>query len=197
MSKEDSTGTWSMDRLRIDSEDGRGTGLVNGFGNLTSEVWLLVWYNSLVDDCDFDFANCEFFLGETTQQVVFPSVLARSLDPAELTIESVEGFDRDGDLLDDSVEIGIGVSSSAFFETLSVELSAFTENSLYDSSEFTISVGNSEPEIRSVWFTPPFTAEWTITARASDITGELQDIAQTLPIEIFNMKPREFGFYFV
>ena len=41
-------------------------------------------------------------------------------DPAELTIESVEGFDRDGDLLDDSVEIGIGVSSSAFFETLSL-----------------------------------------------------------------------------
>ena len=114
-------------------------------------------------------------------------------DPAELTIETVEGFDRDGDLLDDSVEIGIGVSSSAFFETLSVELSAFTENSLYDSSEFTISAGNSEPEIGSVWFTPPFTAEWTITARASDITGELQDIAQTLPIEIFNMKPESSG----
>ena len=79
LSKEDSTGTWSMDRLRIDSEDGRGTGLVNGFGNLTSEVWLLVWYNSLVDDCDFDFANCGVLSGETTQQVVFRSVLAKLL----------------------------------------------------------------------------------------------------------------------
>ena len=41
-----------------------GTGLVNGFGNLTSEVWLLVWYNSLVDDCDFDLQTVEFFLGK-------------------------------------------------------------------------------------------------------------------------------------
>ena len=193
LSKEDSTGTWSMDRLRIDSEDGRGTGLVNGFGNLTSEVWLLVWYNSLVDDCDFDFANCGVLSGGNYPTGSFSVSASQVTDPAELTIETVEGFDRDGDLMDDSVEIGIGVSSSAFFETLSVEISAFAENSLYDSSEFTISVGNSEPEIRSVWFTPPFTAEWTITARASDITGELQDIAQTLPIEIFNMKPESSG----
>ena len=154
LSKEGSTGTWSMDRLRIDSEDGRGTGLVNGFGNLTSEVWLLVWYNSLVDDCDFDFANCGVLSGGNYPTGSFSVSASQVTDPAELTIESVEGFDRDGDLLDDSVEIGIGVSSSAFFETLSVELSAFTENSLYDSSEFTISAGNSEPEIRSVWFTP-------------------------------------------
>jgi len=193
LSKEDSTGTWSMERLRIDSEDGRGTGLVNGFGNLTSEVWLLVWYNSLVDDCDFNFANCGVLSGGNYPTGSFSVSASQVTNPAEISIENVAEFDRDGDLLDDSVEISISVSSSAFFETLSVELSAFTENSLYDSSEFTISAGNSEPEIRSVWFTPPFTAEWTITAKASDITGEIQDIAQTLPTEIFNMKPESSG----
>ena len=34
MSKEASTGTWSMDRLRIDPASGAGTGLVYGFGNI-------------------------------------------------------------------------------------------------------------------------------------------------------------------
>ncbi len=193
LSKEDSTGTWTMDSLRIDSDDGRGTGLVHGFGNLTSEVWLLVWYNSLVDDCDFDFANCGVLSGGNYPTGTFSVSASQVTNPAQITIESIEGLDRDEDLLDDSVEIEFSVSSSAFFETLSVQFSAFTNNSLFDSAEFTISAGNAEPEVRSVWFTPPFTSEWSITARASDITGQLQDIAQTLPIEIFNMKPESSG----
>ena len=96
LSKEESTGTWTMDRIRIDSEDGRGTGLVNGFGNLTSEVWLLVWYNSLVDDCDFDFANCGVLSGGNYPTGTFSVSASQVTSPAELAIETVQGFDRDG-----------------------------------------------------------------------------------------------------
>ena len=189
LSKEEASGTWTMDKLRIDSSDGRGTGLVHGFGNATSEVLLLVWYNSLVDDCDFDFANCGVLSGGNYPVGSFTVSASQVTSPAEVSIGSIEGFDRDGDLLDDSVEIGIGVSSSAFSESLSVEFSAFTNNSLHDSADLMVSVGNSEPEMISVWFTPPFTSDWTFTAKVSDITGELQDLAQTLPQQIFNMKP--------
>jgi len=189
LSKESSSGTWTMERLRIDSSDGRGTGLVHGFGNATSDVLLLVWYNSLVDDCDFDFANCGLLSGGNYPSGSFTVSASQVTSPAEVSIDSITDFDRDGDSLEDSVEIGMSVSSSAFSEYLSVEFSAFTNNTLYDSAEFMISVGNSEPEIRSVWFTPPFSSDWSFTAKARDITGELQDIAQSLPQEIFNMKP--------
>ena len=144
-----------MEKLRIDSTDGRGTGLVHGFGNTTSEVLLLVWYNSLVDDCDFDFANCGVLSGGNYPSGSFTVSASQVTSPAELSIDSIVGFDRDGDFLDDSVEIGMSVSSSAFSESLSVEFSAFTNNSEHDSADFMISVGNSEPEITSVWFTPP------------------------------------------
>ena len=189
LSKEESSGTWTMEKLRVDSSDGRGTGLVHGFGNTTSEVLLLVWYNSLVDDCDFDFANCGVLSGGNYPSGSFTVSASQVTSPAEISIDSISGFDRDGDLLDDSVEIEMGVSSSAFSESLSVEFSAFTNNSLYDSAEFMVSIGNSESEIMSVWFTPPFTGDWSFTAKIRDITGELQDIAQSLPEQIFNMKP--------
>ena len=189
LSKEEGSGTWTMENLRIDANDGRGTGLVPGFGNTTSEVLLLVWFNSLVDDCDFDFANCGVLSGGSYPSGSFTVSASQVTSPAEVSIDSISGFDRDGDFLDDSVEIGIRVSSSAFSESLSVEFSAFTNNSLHDSAEFTISVGNSDPEVMSVWFTPPFTGDWAFTTKIRDITGELQDIAQSLPEQISNMKP--------
>jgi len=189
LSKEDSSGTWTMERLRIDSNDGRGTGLVHGFGNTTSDVLLLVWYNSLVDDCDFDFANCGVLSGGNYPAGSFTVSASQVTSPAEVLIDSIVGFDRDGDALEDSVEIGMSVSSSAFSESLSVEFSAFSNNTLFDSADFMISVGNSEPEMRSAWFTPPFTSDWSFTAKVRDITGELQDIAQSLPQQVFNMKP--------
>lgn len=189
LSKEESTGTWSMEELIVDSRDGSGTGLVPGFGNYTSEVVLLVWYNSLVDDCDFDFTNCGLLSGGNYPTGSFTVSASQVTSPAEVTIDSIDGFDRDGDSLSDSVEIGISVSSSAFSESLTVELSAFSNNSLVDSSEFVISVGNSEVEFRSIWFTPPFTGEWSFTVKVRDFSGSLQDLSQSLPQQISNMKP--------
>jgi len=189
LSKEGSTGTWSMEKLIIDSSDGRGTGLVAGFGNTTSEVVLLVWYNSPVDDCDFDFANCGILSGGNYPTGSFTVSASQVTSPAEVSIDSIVEFDRDGDTLSDSVEIIAGVSSSAFSETLTIEISAYTNNSLHDSTDFTISVGNIEREIRSIWFTPPFTSDWSFTIKVRDATGSVQDLSQSLPQQIFNMKP--------
>ena len=187
------SGTWTMNDLRIDPSDGKGTGLVHGFGNDTSEVWLLVWYNSLVDDCDFDFANCGVLSGGSYPSGSFTVSASPVTSPADISIDSLESFDRDGDSLSDSLEIGISVSSSAYFETLSVEFSAYTNNTEFDSVEFTVSVSNAGPEILSVWFTPQFTSEWTFAARLWDITGQMQDVAQSLPVQVFNMKPVSSG----
>ena len=189
LSKEESSETWTMEKMMVDSSDGRGTGLVHGFGNTTSEVWLLVWYNSLVDDCDFDFANCGVLSGGNYPSGSFTVSASQVTSPAEVSIDSIVGFDRDGDSFDDSVEIGMSIGSSAFSETLVVEFSSFTNNTLADSTEFIITVDNSEPSVRSVWFTPPFSGDWSFTAKVRDITGELQDIAQSLPHQISNMKP--------
>ena len=189
MKKESSSGIWSMEKLRIDPENGFGTGLVHGFGNSSSEVWLLVWYNSLVDDCDYDFANCGVLSSGSYPQGSFSVSASIVSSPADASIESIEVFDRDGDSLSDSVEIEISVSSSAYFEILSVEFSAYINNSQFDTSEFMISAGDGAPGLKSIWFTPPFSGEWSFTARISDITGEMQDIAQSLPQQLSNMKP--------
>ena len=81
------------------------------------------------------------------------------------------------------------VSSSAYFETLDLEISAFNNNSEIDSFDFVISVRNSQSESQPIWFTPPYSGDWEFSAKIRDIAGEVQDIAQTLPIQIFNMKP--------
>ena len=188
ISKDSLSGTWSMEKLRIDS-DGRGTGLVRDFGNSTSEVWLMVWFNSIVDDCDFDFANCGVLSGGTYPTGSFSVSASLVSNPAQVSIDSISDFDRDGDSLADSIEMGLTVSSSAYFETLDLEISAFNNNSEIDSYDFVISVRNSQPESHQIWFTPPYSGDWEFSAKIRDIAGEVQDIAQTLPIQIFNMKP--------
>ncbi|MAI57403.1 MAG: hypothetical protein CML56_00185 [Rhodobacteraceae bacterium] len=188
ISKDSSSGTWTMEKLRIDS-DGRGTGLVRDFGNTTSEVWLLVWFNSIVDDCDFDFANCGVLSGGSYPTGSFTVSASLVTTPAQVSIESMADFDRDGDALSDSIEMGLTISSSAYFETLDLEISSFNNNTEIDSFDFVVSVGNTQPEIQSVWFTPPYTGDWEFSAKIRDISGEIQDIAQTLPVQIFNMKP--------
>ena len=192
LAKEAQSGTWTINDLRIDPLDGKATGLIHGFGNTTSEVRLMVWYNSLVDDCDFDFANCGVLSGSypTGSFSVSASLVS---SPAEISIDYSRNFDRDGDSLPDSVEIGVTVSSSAYFETLTLEFSAYTNNTDFDSIEIEVSAGNSDPGISVVWFTPQFTGQWGFRIRAIDQTGQLQDLAQTLPSEIFNMKPTGSG----
>lgn len=188
LAKDSSTGTWSMNSLRIDSGTGAGTGLVHGFGNTTDEVWVIAWYESQVTDCDYNFASCGITTGSypTTDIVVQAGIIT---DPAEVDIMGITPFDRDSDNLDDSVEIELEVTSNAFFEIIEVTFEAFLNNTLRDSITFAVTAGNSIPTEESIWFTPPETGDWTFGVDIRDITGAVIDTAFTLPIELGNMEP--------
>lgn len=190
--KEASTGTWTMSELRIDPTTGVGTGLVHGFGNITSDVYLFVWYNSLTDDCDYNFVNCGILSGSypVASLTVYASLIS---EPAEVSIDSINKFDRDGDGFDDSVELSFEIISYAFYEIIQVKFEAYVNNTPKDSIQLEYSAGNGEPEIGIIWFSPPTSDEWTFGVEISDITGKTQDSAFSLPINLQNMKPEASG----
>ena len=169
-----------------------GTGLVHGFGNTTDEVWLLTWYESMVSDCDYNYASCGITFGAypTAMLTVYAGLIT---DPAEVSIDAITPFDRDGNNLDDSVQIDLDVLSNAFFEILEVTVGAYVNNTLTDSVVFDITAGDNVPSPRSVWFTPPSTGEWTFGISIRDVTGEVVDQAFALPMTIANMEPTTSG----
>jgi len=188
MSKEAATGTWTMNKLRIDPASGAGTGLVYGFGNITDEVWLITWYESLVDDCDYNFASCGITTGSYPEAAI--TVQAGLItDPAEIEIAAIENFDRDGDNQDDSSRIDLEITSNAFFEILEVEANAYLNNSIVDTLTFDVTAGNSVATEKSIWFTPPEGGDWTYSVRITDVTGVVVDQAFALPENIANMEP--------
>ena len=69
MIKDSATGSWTMDRLRIDSATGAGTALVHGFGNTSSEVWVIVWY-SLKSPIVITTASCGITTGSVQLQTL-------------------------------------------------------------------------------------------------------------------------------
>ena len=190
--KEASTGTWTMSKLRIDSATGVGTGLVHGFGNTTSDVYLFVWYNSLTDDCDYNFVNCGIMSGSypVASFTVYADLIS---EPAEVSIDSINKFDRDGDGFDDSVELSFEIVSYAFFEIIEVDFGAYVNNTLKDTLKLEFTAGNGEAEIGIIWFSPPASGEWTFGVEIFDITGEYQDSAFSLPVNLQNMKPEASG----
>ena len=191
--KEIVSGSWAMTEMSVDPTNGVGSGLIHGFGNVTSDAILFVWYDSPVDDCDYDFANCGILSSgqyPTASISVFADLVS---DPAEVNITSIESFDRDGDALDDSIQMDIEVTSSAFFETLKISVEAFENNTNIDDFEFTISAGNSGETAKRIWFTPPNSGQWSFHVKVVDLVGEIEDEAFTLPMLINNMKPISSG----
>ena len=81
------------------------------------------------------------------------------------------------------------VTSNAFFEIIEVTFEAFVNNTLTDSITFSMTAGNSIPTEETIWFTPPYTGDWTFGVDIRDISGEVTDTAFTLPIQLGNLKP--------
>ncbi len=188
LSRDSATGSWSMSRLRVDPSSGAATGLVHGFGNTTDEVWLTTWFESAVDDCDYNYMTC----GITTGSYPSASVIVQAeliTDPAEISINTIDSFDRDGNGVDDSVELDLDIVSNAFFEVLEVSVDAYVNNTLIDTLVFSATAGNSIPTEKTVWFTPPHTGDWTFGVSIRDITDALVDQAFSLPVELANMEP--------
>ena len=69
MARDSVTGTWTMTDMRVDSGTGAATGLVHGFGNSSDEVWLLTWYESMVSDCDYNYATCGITTGSYLDRI--------------------------------------------------------------------------------------------------------------------------------
>ena len=197
MAHDAAAGTWSMERLRFDSLTGIGTALIPSFGNVTDDVYLIIWYESGVDDCDYTSPNCAFPGGGTEYPIATFDVTAGIISqPAEITVTQEITADRDEDGGVDTVEATVDVTSSAFYEVLDIEVKAYENNTLHDTIEFSIEAGDTiPPEFtnRTVWYTPPWDGDWTLHFTMRNQIGEIVDEALTLPLTLENMAPVAVG----
>jgi len=60
-----------------------GISLVPGFGNLTDEIWAIIWYGSTLGDCDY--ISCGGFYPQGTIDVE----VARIISPAILSVNLI------------------------------------------------------------------------------------------------------------
>jgi len=193
LKKDANSGAWSMERLRFDPATGVGTGLIPGFGNVTDDVYLIVWYESQVDDCDYTQPNCNF-PGSPVYPIASYNVFAGLItEPATISLTDEITSDRDGDALDDTVQVDFEVNSSAFYEVLDVEMKVYVNNTLQDSMDISLDAGNSIPTQSSVWFTPPWDGDWTLRFTMRNQLGEVVDEALAIPPTLHNMAPVSVG----
>jgi PKD repeat protein len=182
-------GTWSMEQLRFDPLTGIGTALIPSFGNITDDVYLIVWYESGVDDCDYTSPNCAFPGGTEYPIASFDVMAGLITQPAQIAVAQEFTSDRDQDGDDDTVEATVEVTSSAFYEVLDIEVKAYDNNILQDSLSFSMEAGNNVPVNRTVWYTPPWDGDWTLHFTMRNQIGEIVDEALTLPLTLANMAP--------
>tara|TARA_B100002051_G_scaffold256823_1_gene273672 strand:- start:1483 stop:5619 length:4137 start_codon:yes stop_codon:yes gene_type:complete len=189
LSHDAAAGTWSMEQLRFDPLTGIGTALIPSFGNVTDDVYLIVWYESAVDDCDYTSPNCNFAGGTEYPIATFDVMAGLITQPAQISVAQEYTTDRDEDGDVDTVEATVEVTSSAFYEVLDIEVRAFEENTLHDSLAFSLEAGNSVPVNQTVWFTPPWDGDWSLSFTMRNQIGEIVDEALTLPLNLTNMAP--------
>jgi len=175
-------GLWSVSKLNF--VNNVATGLVPGFGNLTNEVWVITWYASTVADCDY--TSC----GPSYPTGVVDVEAARITSPATLSLNNTVLSDRDGDGLDDTVNINYGVLSNAFFEDLDVEIHVRdTTGNIVDSITDRIAAGGGVDVPGSVYFTAPLNDQYSFSMVMKDMLGDVVDTLQTSPQVLNNMKP--------
>ena len=189
------TGTWTSEPLIFNG--GMATGLVTGFGNVSDEVYVLTWYESIVDDCDYAMANCGWPGGSggvypTATVDIYATLISQ---PATIRQEGMRMHDRDNNTMDDTMEWILEINSTAFWESLDIKVEAFHNNTLYDEITIPIGVGQGTPANRSVWFTPPWDGDWQLYAVLFDQIGDPVNNAAvlTLPTTTANMAPVSTG----
>jgi len=193
LSHDAAAGTWSMEQLRFDPMTGIGTALIPSFGNATDDVYLIVWYESAVDDCDYTSPNCNFAGGTEYPIATFDVMAGLITQPAQISVAQEFTTDRDEDGDVDTVEATVEVTSSAFYEVLDIEVRAFEQNTLHDTLSFSLEAGNSVPVNQTVWFTPPWDGDWSLSFTMRNQIGEIVDEALTLPLNLTNMAPVAVG----
>ncbi|MFL2978380.1 MAG: PKD domain-containing protein [Candidatus Poseidoniales archaeon] len=182
--------TWSTSDLRFDPGSGIGTGVVEGFGNITDEVYLITWYASTIDDCDYTFPNCGFSGGSTAYPTATVDVTAALIsEPPTVRVESTISSDRDMDGDSDTVNLTMVANSTAFFEILDMTVHAFKDNILFDSYEMDVAAGNGVEVPVNLLFTAPEDGDYVFDIELRNYAGTLVDEALTAPIPLHNMAP--------
>ena len=113
--------------------------------------------------------------------------------PAHISVAQEFTTDRDEDGDVDTVEATVEVTSSAFYEVLDIEVRAFEQTTLHATLSFSLEAGNSVPVNQTVWFTPPWDGDWSLSFTMRNQIGEIVDEALTLPLNLTNMAPVAVG----
>ena len=188
--KDTAAQTWSTLDLRFDPGTGVGTGVVDGFGNTTDDAYLITWYASTVDDCDYSYPNCGFSGGATAYPTATVDVTAALIsEPPTIRIDSTSTIDRDSNGSPDTVNLTSIVNSTAFFEILDITVHAFKDNILYDTIEYEVAAGNGIEVESSIFFTVPEDGNWVFDVELRNYGQTLVDEAISAPVSLTNMKP--------
>tara|TARA_B100000459_G_scaffold46969_1_gene24541 strand:- start:554 stop:4732 length:4179 start_codon:yes stop_codon:yes gene_type:complete len=180
--KSTADGLWSVQDL--DFSNNVATGLIQGFGNLTDEVHAIVWYASVIGDCDY--TSC----GPSYPQGTIDIEAARITSPATMLLNGTTLSDRDGDGEDDTVQANYSILSNAFFEDLDVEIVVRDSNgTVVDSTSTRVQAGGGVYVPEDAYFTARKSDLYTFEFTMRDMLGAVLDTETTSPQALGNMAP--------
>ncbi len=180
--KSTADGLWSTQDL--DFNNNVATGLIQGFGNLTDEVYAIVWYASTVADCDY--TSC----GPSYPQGTIDIEAARITSPATMMLNGTTLGDRDGDGSADTVQVNYSILSNAFFEDLDVDALVRDSNgTIVDSISTRVQAGGGVHVPNDVYFTANKNDQYTIQFTMKNMLGAVLDTETTAPQALTNMAP--------
>ena len=180
--KSTADGLWATQDLDFNSNV--ATGLIQGFGNLTDEVYAIVWYASTVADCDY--TSC----GPSYPQGTIDIEAARITSPATMMLNGTTLGDRDGDGSPDTVQVNYSILSNAFFEDLDVDaLIRDSNGTVVDAISTRVQAGGGVHVPDSVYFTANKDDQYTVQFTMKNMLGAVLDSETTAPQALTNMAP--------
>lgn len=180
--KSTADGLWSTQDL--DFNNNVATGLIQGFGNLTDEVYAIVWYASAIADCDY--TSC----GPSYPQGTIDIEAARITSPATMMMNGTTLGDRDGDGSADTVQVDYSILSNAFFEDLDVDMLVRDSNgTVVDTISTRVQAGGGVYVPNSVYFTANKNDQYTVAFTMKNMLGAVLDTETTAPQALSNMAP--------
>ena len=180
--KSTADGLWSTQDL--DFTNNVATGLIQGFGNLTDEVYAIVWYASAIADCDY--TSC----GPSYPQGTIDIEAARITSPATMMLNGTALGDRDGDGAADTVQVNYSILSNAFFEDLDVDMLVRDSNgTVVDTISTRVQAGGGVHVPNNVYFTANKDDQYTLQFTMKNMLGAVLDTETTAPQALSNMAP--------
>ena len=178
------------------SDYGQATGLVQGFGNGTEEVYAITWFESTPSDCNYDDCFSSLPSGFTDYPTASVNIEANVITgPPTLTpAPQLNYTDKDEEGGFDTIQIDTYVTSQAYSEKVDVLLEVYdSSNTLVDSTTSRVNAGGGQPVTFSSWFTPKLTDSYTIVTRLVELTGVVIDTQISPNIFLENMIPYAIG----